>query len=100
MYSSGKNGCQFRCSICWWSADQKLVLSRGQGHLRSTRTTNTGLPVTRHFTSHGHSTEDILVSAIWSGFQSTLDRRRFEAKLIFKHRTLHPGGLNTDFHFI
>ena len=26
--------------------------------------------------------------------------RTVPAKLIFKHRTLHPGGLNTDFHFI
>ena len=73
---------------------------RFREHLRSTRTTNTNLPVARHFTSLSHSTEDMLVSATRSGFQSSLDRRRFEAKLIFKHRTLHPFGLNTDFNFI
>ena len=61
---------------------------------------NTDLPVARHFTLPGHSTEDMLVSAIRSGFQSTSDRRRFEAKLIFKHRTLHSFGLNTGFNFI
>ena len=69
-------------------------------HLRSTRTANTDLSVARHFTSLGHSTKDMLVSVIRSGFQSTLDRCRFEAKLIFKHRTLHPFGLNTDLNFI
>ena len=35
-----------------------------------------------------------------SGCQSTLDRRGFEAKAIFQHRTLHPEGLYTDFSFI
>ena len=54
---------------------------RFREHLRSTRTANTDLPVTRHFTLPGHSTEDMLVSAIHSGFQGTLDRRRFKAKL-------------------
>ena len=69
-------------------------------HLRSTRLTDTDLPVGRHFASSGHSVEDMSVSVIRSGFQSTLDRRRFEAKAIFQHRTLYPEGLNTDFSFI
>ena len=41
---------------------------RFREHLRSTRTANTDLLVTRHFTSPDHSTEDMLVSAIRSGF--------------------------------
>ena len=92
-----------KCRVCnklYIGETGRRLGDRFREHLRSTRTTNTDLPVARRFTSHGHSTEDMLVSAIRSGFQSTLDRRRFEAKLIFKHRTLHPGGLNTDFHFI
>ena len=47
-----------------------------------------------------HACTDMLVSVIRSGFQDTQDRRRFEAKMIFKHKTLHPGGLNTDFTFL
>ena len=92
-----------KCRVCnklYIGETGRRLGDRFREHLRSTRTTNTDLPVALHFTSHGHSTEDMLVSAIRSGFQSTLDRRRFEAKLIFIHRTLHPGGLNTDFHFI
>ena len=69
---------------------------RFRGHLRSTWVTDTDLPV--HVTlaailaSSDHSVEDMLVSVIRSGFQRTPDRRRFEAKVIFQHRTLHPGG--------
>ena len=39
----------------------------------------------------------MLVSVIHSGFRDTQNRRLFEARMIFKHKTLHPGGLNTDF---
>ena len=73
---------------------------RFREHLRSTRQTNTDLPVGRRFTSPRHAYIDMLVSVIRSGFRDTQDRRRFEAKMIFKHKTLHPGGLNTDFAFL
>lgn len=66
-------------------------------HLRSTRQTNTDLLVGRHFESPSHACTDMLVSVIRSGFRDTQDRRRFEARTIFKHNTLHPGRLNTDF---
>ena len=69
-------------------------------HLRSTRQTNTDLPVSRHFASPSHACTDMLVSVICSGFLDAQDRRRFEARMIFKHKTLHPGGLNTDFAFL
>ena len=72
---------------------------RFRDHLRSTRQSNTDLPVGRHFASPGHASTDRL-SVIHSGFRDTQNRRLIEARMIFKHKTLHPGGLNTDFAFL
>ena len=41
----------------------------------------------------------MLVSVIRTGFRDAAERRRFEAQMIFRHHTLHPRGLNTDFAF-
>ena len=57
-------------------------------------------PVGRHFASLGHTTQDMLVSFSHSSFRDATDRRSFEARMISRHRTLHPGGLNVDFSFI
>ena len=73
---------------------------RFREHLRSTRQTIAALPVGRHFASPSHACTDMLVSAIRSGFRDAQDRCRFEARMIFKHKTLHPVGLNTDFAFL
>ena len=89
-----------RCRACgkvYIGETGRRLGDRFREHLRSTRLTDTDLPVGRHFASSGHSVKDISVSVIRSGFQSTLERRRFEAKAIFQHWTLHPEGLNTDF---
>ena len=43
------------------------------------------------------TTQDMLVSVIRSDLRDATDRRCFEARMIFKHRTLHPGGLKVDF---
>ena len=69
-------------------------------HLRSTRLPDSDLPVGRHFASSGHTTQDIVASVIRSGFRDATDRRSFEARMIFRHRTLHPNGLYVDFGFI
>ena len=73
---------------------------RFREHLRSTRQSNTDLPVARHFASPRHASTDMLVSVIHSGFRDIQNRRLFEARMIFKYKTLHPGGLNTDFAFL
>ena len=61
---------------------------RFRGHLRSTWVTDTDLPV------------HVPLAAILRPRITPLRIcwRRFEAKVIFQHRTLHPGGgrLNTD----
>ena len=69
-------------------------------HLRSTRQINTDLPIGRHFTLPRYACTDMLVSVICSGFRDTQDRRRFEARVILKHKTLHPGVLKMDFAFL
>ena len=58
------------------------------------------LPVGRHFAPPGHTTQDMLVSIIRSGFRDATDRRSFEARVIFGHRTLQPDGLSTGFGLI
>ena len=44
-----------------------------------------------------HSRQDMLLSVVPSSFRDATDKRSFEAMMIFRHRTLHPGGLNVDF---
>ena len=87
-----------KCSTCnkiYIGETGRRLGDRFREHLRSTRQTNTDLPVGHHFRSPRHACTDMLVSVIRSaGFRDTQDRRRFEAK------TLHPGGLNTDFAFL
>ena len=73
---------------------------RFREHLRSTRQSNTDLPEVRHFASPGHASADMQVSVIHSGFRDTQNRRLFEARMIFKHKTLYPGGRITDFAFL
>ena len=69
-------------------------------YLRSTRLPDPDLAVGRLFTSPGHSVGDMLVCVIRSGFRSATERRGFEARMIFRHRTLEPAGMNVDFNFI
>ena len=48
----------------------------------------------------GHSVSDMLVSVICAGFRTTMVRRSMEARLIFRHKTLQPSGMNIDFAFL
>ena len=61
---------------------------RFRENLHSTRLPVSDLPDGRHFASPGQTTQDILVSVIRSGFRNATDRRSFEARMIFRHRTL------------
>ena len=88
------------CNKVYIGETGRRLGDRFREHLRSTRQTNTDLPVGRHFASPGHALTDMLVSVIRSGFLDTQDRRCFEARMIFKHKTLHPRGLNTNFAFL
>ena len=88
------------CNKIYIGETGRRLGDRFREHLRSTRQTNTDLPVGRHFASPRHACTDMLVSVIRTCFRDTQDRRRFEARMIFKHKSLHPGGLNTDFAFL
>ena len=77
------------------SISEKLVDAWVKEHLRSLRLPVSNLPVGCHLTTQG-----MLVSVIRSGCRDATDRRSFEARVIFIHRTLQPGGLNVDFGFI
>ena len=50
--------------------------------------------------SSDHSTDDMQVSVIRTGFRGTTERHCFEDQMIFSHHAFHPKGLNTDFAFI
>ena len=88
------------CNKIYIGETGRRLGDRFREHLRSPRQTNTDLPVGRHFASPRHASTDMLVSVTRSGFRDTQDRRRFEDRMIFKHKTLHPGRLNTDFAFL
>ena len=65
------------------------------------------------FIQQGHQTPILLLHAILlsrvtqlghagfchPSFRDARDRRSYEARMIFRHRTLHPGGLNVDFNY-
>ena len=72
-----------RCRTCnkiYIGETGRRLGDRLREHLRSTRQTNTHLPIGRHFASPRHGSAD--VSVIRSGFRDTQDRRRFEARMI------------------
>ena len=67
---------------------------------RFTRLPEPDLSAERHFASLGHNVGDMLVSVIRFGFLSATERRSFEARMRFRHRTLDTAGLNVYFNFI
>ena len=83
------------CNNVYIGETGRRLGDRFREHLRSTRQTNNDLPLGRHFASPGHASTDMLVSVIHSGFRDTPNRHLFEARMIFKHKPSHPGGLNT-----
>ena len=90
----------YKCHAChkiYIGETGRRLGDRFREHLRSIRLQDSDLPVGRHFASPGHTTQDMLVSVIRSDFRDASDRRSFKAMMIFRHRTLHPGGLNVDF---
>ena len=60
----------------------------------------TGTPVRGTGNTVGHSVGDMLVSVICAGFRTTMVGRSMEARLIFRHKTLQPNGMNIDFAFL
>ena len=68
-------------------------------HLRSVKR-KADLPVAKHFSSPGHTTDDMMVSVVRSGLTNIKERGSPEGRLIFKCRTLQLCGINFDLSFI
>ena len=86
--------------MCYIRETGRRLGDRFWEHLRLVRG-NMDLPVAKHFLSAGHDAADMLVSVICAGFASnTLQRCRLEARLIFRHETMHPKGMNVNFAFV
>ena len=68
-------------------------------HLRSV-SKKADLPVAKHFSSPGHTADEMMVAVVRAGLHNTSDRRRAEGRLIFECKTLQPRGINIDFNFI
>ena len=88
-----------KCSKLYIGETGRRLGDRFREHIRSVGA-NTDLPVGKHFSSPGHSVGDVLVSVICAGFRTTMVRRSMEARLIFRHKTLQPNGMNIDFTFL
>ena len=73
------------CHMCYIGETGRRLGDRFREHLWSVRG-NTDLPAAKHFSSAGHDAADTLVSVIRAGFAgNTLQLRRAEARLIFRH---------------
>ncbi|XP_078362687.1 uncharacterized protein LOC144646860 [Oculina patagonica] len=87
------------CAKCYIGETGRRLADRFREHLRSIAI-QSDAPVAEHFNLPGHTTNDMLVSVLRAGLTDTMERKRFEAKLIFRHQTLQPRELNEDFTFI
>ncbi|KAL9983865.1 hypothetical protein ACROYT_G006108 [Oculina patagonica] len=86
------------CAKCYIGETGRRLADRFREHLRSI-TTQSDTPVAEHFNLPGHSTNDMLVSVLCAGLTDTMEKKRLEAKLIFRYKTLRPRGLNLKHSF-
>ena len=56
-------------------------------------------PVSEHLNELNHALSDAEIHGIKLCFGNSIHRKRLEMRLIFKHRTIRPRGLNIDFSF-
>ncbi|KAL9953630.1 hypothetical protein ACROYT_G041077 [Oculina patagonica] len=87
------------CTMSYIGETGRRLGDRFCEHLRSVERI-ADLPVAKHFSSPGHTTDDMMVSVVRSGLTNIRERRSAEGRLIFKCRTLQPRGINIDFAFI
>ena len=87
------------CTLSYVGETGRRLGDRFCEHLRSV-SKKADLPVAKHFSSPGHTTDDIMVAVVRASLHNTRHRRREEGRLIFKCKTLQPRGINIDFNFI
>ena len=87
------------CTLSYVGETGRRLGDRFCEHLRSV-SKKADLPVAKHFSSPGRTTDDMMVAVVRAGLHNTRDRRRAEGRLICKCKTLQPRGINIDFNFI
>ena len=87
------------CTLSYIGETGRRLGDRFCEHLRSV-TKQADLPVAKHFSSPGHTTDNMMVSVVNDRFKNTKERRRPEGRLIFRCKTLNPSGMNIEFNFI
>ena len=81
------------CTLSYVGETGRRLGDRFCEHLRSV-SKKADLPVAIHFSSPGHTTDDMMVAVVRAGLHNTRDRRRSEGRRIFKCKTLQPRGIN------
>ena len=85
-----------KCGKLYIGETKRMLRERFREHLRDIRISNMTSPVAQHFTSRGHSTEDITVCCLLICSTDT-QRKQMEMRIIDRLGTLDPLGLNLDF---
>ena len=86
------------CTLSYIGETGPRLGDRYSGHLRSV-TKQADLPVAKHFSSPGHTTDDMMVSVVNDRFENTKERRRAGGRLFFTCITLNTSGMNIEFNF-
>ena len=82
-----------KCSMIYIGETKRRLADRFREHLRAARIRDGTSEVGVHFSTCGHSTNDMIVTAL-KQFQSDLPRKLFEHFLINKLGTIDPYGIN------
>ena len=88
--------CKHGCDNAWYIGETSQPLHiRLNGHRHDTIRSNYTKPVSEHFSSHGHSKDDMKINILQGPIHNTTLRRAMEQKLVDKFDT-HQRGLNRD----
>ena len=71
----------------------------GWEHRRDVINGRNDLPVPAYFDQENHPLEDLTIVVLKAGLANQEYRKKQEMRLIFKHGTISPSGLNQDFSF-
>ena len=86
-----------RCGQLYIGETRRRLADRFTEHLRSVRLNQRGLAVAQHFSTAPHCTEDMSVCVVATASSDT-HRKTLEQRIIFQLGTLHPDGMNVEFH--
>ena len=73
------------CTMSYVGETGRRLGDRFCEHLRSV-SKKADLPIAKHFSSPGHTTDDMMVTVVRAGLHNSRDRRRVQGRLIFKKK--------------